>query len=265
MNWFVTAKVLVKLVETSTATIIEVSNPNRKSSMLPFQIKICGVKRIEDAQAVSESGADAIGFNFYPPSPRFVELENATALCRFIAESNQQLKIKVQKVGVFVNASVSEMVETARACRLDGIQLHGDETATIVAELKSSLAKLSRACFVARAIRANPNTANLNKDGIAIEIDAWTQAGADMLLLDAAVPGEFGGTGHVLDWHSVADLETNIPLTLAGGLTPENVGEAISISKVQSVDVASGVEAGPGIKSREKILKFVSEAKARLS
>ena len=242
-----------------------VSDLNRKSLMLPFQIKICGVKRISDARSVAQSGADAIGFNFYPPSDRCIDLETASELSRYIDDANQQLETAIKKVGVFVNMSAEKIVSAVRQCRLDGIQLHGEEPISLIAELKTRLVDVVQPCFIARAIRTNPKSSLSDAEQTRLDIDNWTDAGADLLLLDAAVPGEFGGTGHVLDWNSVANLKLEVPLTLAGGLNPANVAEAISVSQVKSVDVASGVESAPGIKDHDKIMRFVAAAKGTLN
>ncbi len=240
--------------------------------MNPFQIKICGITLPKDAVDAWECGADAIGLNFYPSSPRFVTDAEAKTIINSIRQLNADLRsgpkpANVKIFGVFVNPATDEVVQKKVALQLDGIQLHGDEHPSIVGEIRQQLDEIGQPCQIIRAIRTKPTSLTEGDSEISAiesEIAAWSAVEVDAILLDAAVPGEFGGTGTTVDWYAVPRLSPNIPLILAGGLNPDNVQRAIEISQVRSVDVASGVESKPGIKNRDKVSNFVSAAKREL-
>ena len=233
--------------------------------MLPFQIKICGITSVQDALGVCQSHADSVGLNFYSPSSRYVDPSKANKIADAIRDANPSMKV----VGVFVNMALAEIVDIAKAVGLDGIQLHGDEQPDCVNKLRSLInaAELELKLGIIRAIRVNhassSGVGHYGVDEVArikAEIERWASVGIDAVLLDAAVPGEFGGTGKVVDWAAVPQLNCTIPLVLAGGLKPDNVRSAIGIAKVQSVDVASGVEASPGVKDIDMVKRFAEEA-----
>lgn len=217
--------------------------------MSMFRIKICGVTRPDDAAAIAESGADAIGVNFYPPSPRFVSDERA-------AEVLAALPQGVAKVGVFVNAGALEIRDKVQRLGLDYVQLHGDEPPQIIALLAG--------IPVIRTLRLRPgDTAPkiLPASGEASRLPI-------ALLVDAAAPGAYGGTGQTVDWTVVPLLRrqsVGLPIILAGGLTPENVAEAINISGADCVDTASGVESSLGVKDWNKVRAFVASARTALA
>lgn len=216
-----------------------------------FQIKICGITNSHDALAAVQSGADALGFNFFVRSKRFVEPNTAR-------EIGATLPKGIQKIGVFVNHSAAEICSTAAEVGLDGIQLHGEEPPEIVAQLPSQLL-LIRAfrCGVAGLM---PLREYLEECRVAGRIP-------DIVLIDADAGAAFGGTGQKADWGQVAqdrNLLTATPLILAGGLTPANVAAAISAVHPDAVDVASGVEREPGLKDHRLIADFVSAAKRGL-
>jgi phosphoribosylanthranilate isomerase len=238
--------------------------------MLPFQIKICGVTNVDDTYWACKCGADAVGLNFYPKSKRFIDSDRASVIVAAIDCYNQEQDgdtggetAGVKKVGVFVEMPVAELLETAHRHGLDGIQLHGDEEPAVAKEIRSELSKNGQHCFLIRAIRSVPKeltSASESKEQTAklsIEIARWVKAGVDVILLDAAMPGEYGGTGKVVDIANIADLKSEVPLVLAGGLTPANVEAAIKESGLAAVDVASGVESAPGLKDRRKVKEFV--------
>ena len=211
-----------------------------------FKIKICGITNLEDANAAFESGADAIGLNFYPQSSRFVSHLDANFIC-------QDLKVDLQKVGVFVNASKEEIESTAEHLRLDFVQLQGDESIEFVSSL--------RGLKVIRAIRL-PDAAETNES---CAIEQLSQIASDYankcpnlsaVLLDSFDPENYGGTGKTIDWSSLDSLDLAVSLILAGGLNPENVENAIELVNPDAVDVASGVEKQPGIKDRELMEGF---------
>ena len=241
--------------------------------MLPFQIKICGITSKKDAFAVCQSQADAIGLNFYSGSSRYVDTATARAIVQDIRGFDAEPMSTIKFVGVFVNMPVAEMVEIASSVGLDAIQIHGDEQPVCLVELRSLIGSrgFELKCGIIRAIRTKPalgsqedyETNQISESNrIESEIESWVVAGIDSVLLDAAVPGEFGGTGEVVDWGAVAGLKCSVPIVLAGGLRPENVRNAVEVSKVRAVDVASGVEAFPGVKDLPKVKLFAEEAVA---
>jgi len=194
---------------------------------------------------------------------RSVSIEQAASLTREIVQRETPWTGKT--VGVFVNHSAVEIAKTVEAANLDVIQLHGDERPAFISEIQGELKQKSldeatpiiRAVRVAKDLGGNAGTAELQA-----EVLKWKQSGASMVLLDAAVPGSFGGTGAVLDWHALAGISLELPFALAGGLKPENVGQAISIASPAAVDVASGVENQQHRKDPALIELFVSSAKA---
>jgi phosphoribosylanthranilate isomerase len=196
------------------------------------KIKICGIKTIPDALAAVNAGADLIGFNFYPKSPRYVDV----GMCRNIMSVMRQIG-KVKCVGVFVNASVAEILATMDTLGLNLAQLHGDETPEMLKALDGKAFK---------AFRGIPST-----------IDGFERQSAPAFLVDAAVKGVYGGSGVTADWDGVATLAKKYPLLLAGGLTPENVADAVRRVQPWGVDVASGVESAPGKKDPGKMKAFV--------
>ena len=201
------------------------------------KIKICGIKTVTDAIAAMNVGADLIGFNFYPKSPRYVEV----GMCRNIMSVVRQ-DGRAQSVGVFVNASVAEIVATMETLGLNIAQLHGDETSEMLNQLDGKGFKAFR--------------------GIPESVDGFARSGSPAFLVDASVKGLYGGSGVTADWDGAAELAKKYPLLLAGGLTPENVAEAVRRVKPWGVDVASGVESAPGEKDARKIKAFVSAVRA---
>jgi len=220
-----------------------------------FHVKICGVTKPSDAVSTVLAGADAIGLNFYQGSKRYVRPELAIQISEAIRAANPDTKV----IGVFVNSSATEIFDVAKQCRLDGVQLHGDESLEIIEQLRSKLEHED--LLILRAVRTNPQAERIIEvNRVQAEIDGWTQAGSDGILLDAAAPGEFGGTGKNVDWSVVPSLKCTVFLILAGGLTPENVAEAIQSAQVSAVDVASGVESAVGVKDHQKVKTFCENA-----
>jgi phosphoribosylanthranilate isomerase len=201
------------------------------------RIKICGIKTIKDAVAAIEAGADLIGFNFYPKSPRYVEV----GMCRNIMSVVRQ-RGRVACVGVFVNASLAEIYATMDTCGLGLAQLHGDETPEFMKALAGHAYKAFR--------------------GIPTAIEGFERQDVPAFLVDAAVKGLYGGSGITADWDGAAKLAKQYPLLLAGGLTPENVADAVRQVMPWGVDVASGVESAPGEKDAGKMVEFVKAVRA---
>ena len=214
-----------------------------------FKIKICGITNKNDALQAVRSGADAIGLNFYPRSLRSVLIDDAVQILSALTDEAAPAKA----VGVFVNESTESIRQKTEACRLDLVQLHGDESPDILTELDGI------PCL--RAIRA----ATLSTDEITREIDAWVDAGVAGFLLDSGAKGVYGGTGQTLNWPSLQQLPCPVPLTLAGGLNPSNVAQAIAITRIKSVDTASGVEDFPGKKNATQVEQFIRNAQAAIN
>lgn len=197
------------------------------------RVKICGITRVSDARAAVEHGADAIGLVFYPPSPRFVEIDQAAA----IADS---LPPFVTTVGLFVNAGTESIAEVVERVGIDLIQFHGDECPDYCA---------SHGRPWIRALRM--------KAGLDPASETERFRGARGVLLDAYRPGVPGGTGETFDWDRIPpDLSARV--VLAGGLDPENVSNAVRRVRPYAVDVSGGVESEPGIKSEAKIERFMA-------
>jgi len=196
------------------------------------RVKICGITRLEDAFSAVELGADAIGLNFYAASPRKVTLEQAKAIVA-------NMPPFITMVGLFVNAAPLELVKTFEYVGLDLIQFHGDETPEQCGQYGLPYIK---------AIRVKPDT-NL----VQYEADFKD---AKALLLDTYTEGLVGGTGQVFDWSLIPNALKK-PIILAGGLTPDNVQQAIEQVHPYAVDVSGGVEASKGIKDAAKIAAFM--------
>lgn len=201
------------------------------------RVKICGITRIEDIHAAVEAGADAIGLVFYPPSPRYVTIEQAQLLA-------QHIPPYVSIVGLFVNANANEIVEVLQHVSLDVIQLHGDESP---AECQQIAQQTQRRWY--KAIQVKPEVDTLEI------IQQYQQVGASAMLLDAWHPELKGGTGLQFDWSTFP--QSNLPLILAGGLNPDNVAQAIEMTQAYAVDVSGGVESAKAIKDQKLIQQFM--------
>ncbi len=210
-----------------------------------MKVKICGITNIDDARATIEVGADLLGFNFYPKSPRYIAPEKAREIAAHLQRSDGQRPLLV---GVFVNSSLEDIRSILEIAQLDLAQLHGDEPVHVVEQLHGRGFKALRPTSEAEA-----------------EIDAeWFAPygpNAPVLLIDAYRKDQYGGTGHVAEWSIATKLAQQYPILLAGGLTPDNVAEAIRQVRPWGVDVASGVEGAPGKKDVEKMRLFVEAAK----
>ncbi len=213
-----------------------------------FKIKICGITSPADGLAAAEAGADAIGLNFYPPSPRFVSFQRAAAI-------GDELPPKIKKVGLFVNAPVDQMLQAYQELKLDLLQLHGDESTLTIKKLGK--------CPVLKVFRLTGEEGWQTISGFLMECDRLGCM-PEMVLLDAAKSESYGGTGKLADWalakrYCAANIGP--ALALAGGLAPANVGEAIAATGVLAVDTASGVESAPGTKDSAAIRAFVLAAR----
>lgn len=204
------------------------------------RVKICGITNLEDAQIAIDSGADAIGFNFYRGSKRFVDERDAAVII-------QRIQGAITTVGVFVNHSIAEILETQSIAKFDAIQLHGDETQRFVNELRSETNSK-----IIKAFRVSAE----------FDVESVDRYNVDAVLLDSFSIMEYGGTGNTLDWNIAAKAAARFSdVYLAGGLTPDNVALAIRKVKPSSVDVASGVESSPGKKDPSRVAAFIKSAK----
>lgn len=221
-----------------------------------FRTKICGITSVNDCQACIDAGAEAIGLNFYPPSPRFLDASENIA-----ADISEHAQGNLSTVGLWVNAEISEVVATADALNLKYVQLHGDEDPAYIKRLASLLGTTG----ILKAFRlGRDNAASILDFVSACEIFGVKLSG---IIVDAYDPENFGGTGKTLDWNSFESLTPlfeGYPLILAGGLSDLNVAEAIHAAKPYGVDVASGVEVEAGRKDPEKVRAFVANALAAL-
>ncbi len=194
------------------------------------RVKICGITAWDDARLSVDLGASALGFNFYPPSPRAISPADAWSIIR-------RLPPFVEAVGVFVNWPPLLVASLARALRLHTVQLHG-------AESPEEVASLARTHRVIKAVR-------VGRGFRAAELVRYRRA--DAILLDGFARGLHGGTGRTLDWDLARTSRRYGRIILAGGLTPENIAEAIRAAEPYAVDVASGVEARPGRKDPARL------------
>ena len=198
------------------------------------QVKVCGLTVADEALACAQSGADAIGLVFYPPSPRFVTAATAREICA-------KLPAGVRKVGVFVDAPFLEIVKMVESCGFDFVQLHGFESPATVEALESVGISVIKTLFAKRKPLVS-EAQNYHASAFLVEGGA------------GAAPG---GAGLTWDWSAARDLSRDLPCILAGGLDPQNVLEAISQFGPDAVDVSSGVEFSPGRKDMGKVRAFI--------
>lgn len=208
------------------------------------RIKICGVTTPDAARHAADAGADAVGINFYPKSPRYVAPQQAAALVR-------ALPAFTAPVGVFVGMPLRQVCAVAYQLGLRGVQTYdddppGDDTFPFAhvpafrVKDAAGLDRVRRFVEVATALGRKPTA----------------------VLIDSYVEGQMGGTGHRAPWELLVGFDPGVPLVLAGGLTPENVAEAVALVRPWGVDVASGVESAPGVKDPDKVARFVKSARS---
>jgi phosphoribosylanthranilate isomerase len=198
------------------------------------RIKICGITRLEDALLAVELGVSALGFNFWPRSRRHLSPQAARAIVR-------RLPPFIATVGVFVDPTRDEVLSAVDVSGVGTVQLHGDESPALCASLPLPVVK---------AIRVADSTS----------LAALASYEVQGFLLDAPSPG-YGGSGATFDWTLAAEVARELPIILAGGLTPENVVQAVRTVRPYGVDVASGVERGPGVKDPERMRRFIEGVK----
>ena len=203
-------------------------------------IKVCGITNLGDALAAIEAGADALGFNFYRRSPRYIAPEAARSIV-------EELPPTVMSVGVFVNeGEPDEVARLSDFVGLTAVQLHGDESPEYCSALRDR--------FTIKALRVSDD----------FEPQSVKDYETDAILLDAYMTNARGGTGRVVDWEVARKVRDLVPqLFLAGGLTPENVAEAITIVDPYAVDACSSLESVPGRKDAERVHAFVAAARVK--
>ena len=217
-------------------------------------VKICGTTSLEDALIAVEAGADALGFVF-ATSPRRVTAEQVRAIVK-------SLSSEVEKVGVFVNESAERIRTIVKGTGLTGVQLHGEESDRLLAEVNAMHTADGKKPKLYRAMHLPEQFATELHLGLSWPEDT---AQPDAILLDAGHGQVRGGSGKKFDWKAAVPLveamQAQVPVIIAGGLDPENVGEAIRIFQPYGVDVVSGVESSPGKKDPEKVREFVRAAR----
>ncbi|MHC4725895.1 MAG: phosphoribosylanthranilate isomerase [Planctomycetota bacterium] len=198
--------------------------------MLIVKVKICGITNYQDALAAMDMGADIVGFNFYPKSPRYITHAKAEEIIN-------KLPGFIDTAGVFVNATTEQINEAVNICQLDWIQLHGDEDQEFCRMFQYHNTKIMK------AIRVKNQT----------DIKKAENFFTDAILLDAFDPKKYGGTGLTFDWNIIGHIGKRV--FLAGGINPENAAKAVNFG-VYGIDVCSGIEAEPGKKDHKKMKKL---------
>jgi phosphoribosylanthranilate isomerase len=199
-----------------------------------MRVKICGITQTQQAVAIAELGATALGFICVSSSPRYLEPQQ-------IQHISSQLPPSVHRIGVFVNATLEQIIHTVTLGHLTGIQLHGNEDPSFCQTLSQQLPQIE----LIKAFRVRtPETLNT--------IHAY-QNSVHTLLLDAYHPHQFGGTGQTLNWQDLISFSPPLPWFLAGGLTPDNIQQALEQLSPQGIDLSSGVELKPGDKDLQKV------------
>jgi phosphoribosylanthranilate isomerase len=210
---------------------------------MTLRVKICGVTTPDDVRAIADAGADAVGFNFHPGSPRFVDPKAAAPLVRAVPPL-------MAAVGVFVNQPFRQVCAIAYQLGLRGVQWYGNPL--------EAGDPFPFSLIPAFRVRDQSHLA-----AIEAYLGAAAEAGRlpGAMLIDAFVDGQLGGTGQQAPWELLAGFRSPVPLILAGGLTPDNIAEAVRVVHPAGVDVASGVEISPGRKDPEKVRRFIQTAK----
>jgi phosphoribosylanthranilate isomerase len=195
--------------------------------------KICGITRTEDALLAVELGAAAIGFVFYPKSPRYID-------ARAAGHMSTQLPPSVARVGVFVNPDLQFLLFTAKRARLTHIQLHGEESASLCEYAPLPVIKTVR------------NT---------IEFEKYADVPASAFLIDSKISDQYGGTGQIADWNFCRHVRDRAPVILAGGIAANNFADAVAIASPDAIDLSSAVESSPGRKDHQKLREFFAALK----
>lgn len=208
-----------------------------------MRVKICGITKPDQGKAIASMGANALGFICVPASPRYVTSRQVRAV-------REQLPDNVERIGVFANSTVTEIKQIVAETDLTGVQLHGDESPDFCVQLRQVLPQVE----IIKALRV--------KNSQALEqVDIYTSY-VDTLLLDAYDPQQLGGTGKTLDWDTLQAFNPKCAWLLAGGLTLDNILEALSQVKPSGIDLSSGVERNPGDKDLSKVSQLFEQLKS---
>jgi len=213
-----------------------------------MKIKICGIRTFDEALTVIEAGADILGFNFYPDSPRYIRPGDCMRLTVRLETALRDEMAKIRLIGVFVNAEPYFIHAVFRDCHLDHVQLSGDEPPDALEFLGE------RAFKVIRPTSVEDMLGTVNRYPRRTMAPEW--------MIDTYRPGVYGGTGERTDWNLARKLAEQSPIILAGGLRADNVAEAIRQVQPWGVDVASGVESAPGVKDPQKVTEFINAVRA---
>ncbi|MDJ0774455.1 MAG: phosphoribosylanthranilate isomerase [Mastigocoleus sp. MO_167.B18] len=205
-----------------------------------MRIKICGITKPQQGREIVSLGATALGFICVKASPRYVDVNQIRAVV-------EQVPKDTDKIGVFANSSIEEIIQIATNSVLTGIQLHGDESPEFCQQLRDNLPEME----IIKALRIKA-VDDLSK----VE---FYLAKANTLLLDAYHPQQLGGTGEKIDWQTLKQFNPGLPWFLAGGLTPDNILEALALISPSGIDLSSGVECSPGDKDLSKVAKLFEQ------
>jgi phosphoribosylanthranilate isomerase len=241
-----------------------VRNTILKGSRPAMRIKICGITNAIDAEQCARLSVDAVGLNLYAKSPRYIDPTHVAAVFRVLPAS-------VEPVAVLVSPSPQELLEQYVPLGFRTLQLHAVGTSfvryplSVVSPLLTTEngQRTKDKSHEVRVILAAGVRESSDLEAVRNTLGEWKDAGIELagVLIDARVEGQHGGTGAKAPWHLIADFKPEAPLYLAGGLTPENVAEAIRVVRPDAVDVASGVESSPGKKNLDKLRRFVENAR----
>ena len=213
------------------------------------RVKICGITNQVDARAAIQAGADMLGFNFYSESARFIEAAGASEIVNAVRSDSAAGNRPVTMIGVFVNESIEEVLRIAEIAKLDGVQLHGDETIEYCATLRES----SPQRVVIKAVAAERAT----------DVERLARYPTDAIMIDGFDPKLRGGTGQLADWTLARRIAERLPrVFLAGGLSPQNVADAVAAVQPYAVDACSSLEVSPGKKSARRMREFVDAVRS---
>jgi phosphoribosylanthranilate isomerase len=216
------------------------------SVLTPQRVKICGITNPDQGQAIARSGATALGFICVPVSPRFITVDRIAEITTAVHQIEPELQRSIDHIGVFANADIETIIATVKASGLTGVQLHGDETPDDCNVLRAALPAIE--LIKAFRIRDRADLTSTAPTGLT----AYTNV-VDTLLLDAYHPDQLGGTGHTLDWATLEAFTPDRPWFLAGGLNPDNIGDALTRLHPTGIDLSSGVERSPGDKDLHQV------------
>jgi len=199
-----------------------------------MRVKICGITQLEQARAIAQQGATELGFICVETSPRYLRADQIAAI-------TSSLPVSINRVGVFANATLPDIIQIVERAHLTAIQLHGQETLTFCQQLHSQLPEIE----LIKAIAVKTPESLTETEAYADSVDTF--------LLDAYAPQQLGGTGQSFNWKYLRDFQPSRPWFLAGGVTPHNIQQALSVAQPDGIDLSSGVENAPGEKNLDLV------------